>query len=228
MGSQRKLMVMALLLLAVPASQALDTQNPRPKGSLLNPDFRRTATVVKVLQEIKLGADVNAKDDGGLSVLHFAAANSSNAEVIRLLLEQGADPNAKDQDGLTPLHAAVLTSDAEMVRVLTRLGADPNARTHEGWSPLHIAAMFDAELATIRALVEAGADVNPKDKDGWTALHFAALRSSSPEAVLLLLQLGADANAKALDGSTPWDLIQENEKLRNSSAYWKLNDLRFR
>ena len=36
---------------------------------------------------------------------------------------------------------------------------------------------------------------------------------------------GADPKAKTADGKTAWDLIQDNEKLKNTDAYWRLNDL---
>ena len=28
-------------------------------------------------------------------------------------------------------------------------------------------------------------------------------------------------------GDTPWDLARDNETLKDSDAYWRLNDLRF-
>ena len=33
--------------------------------------------------------------------------------------------------------------------------------------------------------------------------------------------------ARNANGETPWDLAQENEALRESDAYWRLNDARF-
>jgi len=53
--------------------------------------------IVKLL--LKSGADPNASDDNGISVLQTAVISGSSVEVIKALLEAGADPDAKDCDG---------------------------------------------------------------------------------------------------------------------------------
>ena len=47
------------------------------------------------------------------------------------------------------------------------------------------------------------------------------------DAIEALLDAGADAMTRNAAGRTPWDLAQENELLRNSDGYWRLNDARF-
>jgi ankyrin repeat protein len=47
------------------------------------------------------GADVNARQGGGFTALHAAAA-SSDAELARLLLAAGADATARADDGREP------------------------------------------------------------------------------------------------------------------------------
>ena len=69
--------------------------------------------------------------------------------------------------------------------------------------------------------------VDARDEDGWTPLHWAAFFNSNPQVVLVLLDLGADPKARTSGGDTAWDLIQGNPELKNTPAYWKLNDLRF-
>ena len=51
------------------------------------------------------GADLNARDDEGQTLLH-TATNTRKIEVIHVLLDRGADINARDDKGQTPLHAA--------------------------------------------------------------------------------------------------------------------------
>ena len=51
------------------------------------------------------GANVHAKDDGGLVPLHNACS-FGHAEAVQLLLRKGADPCAKDNWNYTPLHEA--------------------------------------------------------------------------------------------------------------------------
>ena len=52
------------------------------------------------------GADLNAVDGKGVSVLHYAARYSLPEGVIRLLLQRGADLNAADNNDKTVLHYA--------------------------------------------------------------------------------------------------------------------------
>ena len=42
-----------------------------------------------------------------------------------------------------------------------------------------------------------------------------------------LLDAGANPLASDDDGQTPWDVIQENEALRGSGVYWRMNEARF-
>ena len=43
----------------------------------------------------------------------------------------------------------------------------------------------------------------------------------------VLLEAGADATAKNGEKETAWDLIQDNEALKGTKAYWRLNELRY-
>ncbi len=58
--------------------------------------------IVKLL--VEKGADVNAKDNDGQTVLH-RAAYERNLDVVKWLVEEkGADVNAKDNNGKTPVN----------------------------------------------------------------------------------------------------------------------------
>ena len=57
-------------------------------------------TVALLLQH---GADPNAREERGDTVLHYAAFNLSDEKVFALLLNHKADPNLRNNDGKTPL-----------------------------------------------------------------------------------------------------------------------------
>ena len=62
---------------------------------------------------------------------------------------------------------------------------------------------------------------------GDTALHGAARQSDNPTVVQALLDVGADPTALDSERRTPWDMAQRNDAIKNSDAYWRLNDARF-
>lgn len=65
----------------------------------------RIGGVMKVMELLVDGADLNAMDYHGGTPLHYAAL-MGNADVAELLIKHGANPNAKNKDGLMPLHVA--------------------------------------------------------------------------------------------------------------------------
>ena len=111
-----------------------------------------------------------------------------------------------------------------MVKALLEAGANLEARNENGDTPLHRAAVFNENPAVIEALLEAGANLEARDElFGRTPLHSAAGFNKNPAVVKALLEAGADVNARNENGATPWDLAQENEALKGSDAYLRLN-----
>ncbi len=78
----------------------------------------------------------------------------------------------------------------------------------------------------IEILIDAGADVNSRDAEGQTPLMWAA-ESNAPEVVQLLLDKGANASLKDEYGKTAFEYAQENEDIKGTDVYWRLNDERF-
>ena len=95
---------------------------------------------------IGTGADVHARDDGGLIPLHNACS-FGHAEVVQLLLRAGADPNARDNWNYTPLHEAAIKGKVDVCVVLLQHGAD-----HEA-SPSPVPARRFRSMFTVTALV---------------------------------------------------------------------------
>lgn len=85
------------------------------------------------------GANVDAKDDRGLTALHHASFNGHN-KVVQALLMEHANPDANDAVFGTPLCLAAVRDNFEIVRILLESGANVRAPAGLLGSPLHCAA----------------------------------------------------------------------------------------
>ena len=79
----------------------------------------------------------------------------------------------------------------------------------------------------MRAALSAGADPGARNEVDFTALHVAAERNENPSVITALIEGGADPGARDEWGKTPFDYAEDNEALRGTDAYWRLNDGRF-
>ncbi|HEY1377557.1 MAG TPA: PQQ-binding-like beta-propeller repeat protein [Gemmataceae bacterium] len=105
------------LLLALAATAAAD-----PKRDALWAAVR-AGDVKAARQAVENGADVNARNEYGVTAL-WIAAGKGNFDVVEFLVTKGADVNARDDIWYqTPLSAAVGSSKAESVKLLIKSGA---------------------------------------------------------------------------------------------------------
>lgn len=169
---------------------------------------------------LSAGAQIQARDDGGLHPIHNACS-FGHADVVRLLLEAGANPNVRDNWNFTPLHEAALKGKAEVC-----IGTS-----------LFISAMFTNGFLfryfTV-ALLQHGADINIRTTEGKTALDLAeagtrqvlsgeyrkeevleAARSGAEDKLTSLLN-PLNVNCHASDGrrSTPLHLAAGYNRIR--------------
>ncbi|XP_060809159.1 poly [ADP-ribose] polymerase tankyrase [Amyelois transitella] len=180
---------------------------------------------------LQRGADVHAKDKGGLVPLHNACSYG-HYEVTEALVSAGAGVNAADLWRFTPLHEAAAKGKADIVRLLLKHGADPTRRNRDGLTPLQLvragdtdtadalrgdAALLDAakrgDLARARKLITPQ-NVNCRDTHGRnsTPLHLAA-GYNNLEVAEALLAAGAAVSARDKGGLVP---------LHNAASYGHL------
>ncbi|KAL5252312.1 hypothetical protein ACHWQZ_G015174 [Mnemiopsis leidyi] len=119
------------------------------------------------------GADINATDKIGQTVLHDVA-RLHKATTAKYFIRSGIDVNAQDTYGRTALHIAAQRDYEEMVELLIESGAKKELITNGScFTPLHCAAMGDAPGA-IRVLIDADSDKEARDYRGRTPLLIAA------------------------------------------------------
>ena len=154
---------------------------------------------------VEAGADVNATDDRGTTLLSYACQEPrphGMKRVAFLLLDAGANPRLRDRSRMTPLHYAAFCHQADdLVEELLDRGADPDARDDTGQTPLFYTALYPGQAAAAEVLIAAGADVNAKADGGGTPLH--ALRAEQRWLAKILIKHGADVNARDDRGATP-------------------------
>uniref|UniRef100_A0A674AXR3 Poly [ADP-ribose] polymerase n=1 Tax=Salmo trutta TaxID=8032 RepID=A0A674AXR3_SALTR len=186
-------------------------------GAPINPHhlsysgFGRRDVVDYLLQN---GANVHARDEGGLVSLHNACS-FGHSEVVNLLLRHGADANSRDNWSYTPLHEAAIKGKSDVCIVLLQHGAEPTIRNTDGRTALDLAeASTKAVLTGEHRKDDLLESARSGNEDKLMALltplnvncHASDGRKSSPlhlaagynrvKTVQLLLKHGADVHAK--------------------------------
>nr|XP_002121662.3 tankyrase-1 [Ciona intestinalis] len=187
--------------------------------------YNRVAVVEYLLQH---GADVHAKDKGGLVPLHNACSYG-HYEVTELLVKHGASVNVADLWKFTPLHEAAAKGKYEICKLLLKHGADPHKKNRDGNTPLDLVKEGDLDIQDLLrgdvALLDAAkkgclarvqklctpSNINCRDQQGRnsTPLHLAAGYNNA-EVAEYLIEHGADVNAQDKGGLIP---------LHNASSY---------
>ncbi|MGK7377601.1 ankyrin repeat domain-containing protein [Planococcus sp. 1R117A] len=153
----------------------------------------------KLNELLSTGFDINQGDDGGYTVLHWAA-QEGQLETVAFLLERGADPLKQDDQLYTPMDVAVAEGRVEVVEFFLDT-LEPES--YRELSLLHVAAA-NGQTGSIRLLLERNWAVDQLDplREDYTALRWA-VQKGHLDVIQLLLAHGADVNAKDDSGMTP-------------------------
>ena len=139
---------------------------------------------------IDRGADIDTRDKYGGTPIHNALESSvtrqlrnidewsedgisetSNVDIVKILLDRGADIEAKNNVGNTPLIEAASIGDIDSLKALLNRGADIEAKNNDGNTSLIEAKTVDI----LKVLIDRGADIEAKNNDGNTPLVEAAM-----------------------------------------------------
>jgi hypothetical protein len=93
-----------------------------------------------LLENLKAGISVNAKDPQGGATPLNTAAMCGQTELAKLLIEKGADISISNPDGNTALHLAAFFGHEKMVQLLLDSGATVSAQSKRGETALAVVA----------------------------------------------------------------------------------------
>ncbi|KAL3732566.1 hypothetical protein ACJRO7_029250 [Eucalyptus globulus] len=159
------------------------------------------------------GADPNAVDDEGESVLHQAVAKKYTDCAV-VILECGGCPSMSivNSKNLTPLHLCVATHNVTVVRRWVEVASTEDVENAiDIPSPVGTAVCMAAALKKdrelegrelVRLLLAAGADPTAQDAHGRTILHTAAM-ADDVELVKAILDAGVDVNIRDMHNMIP-------------------------
>ena len=99
---------------------------PRSAGQIHTAAKKGDVATLKAL--LAQGADVNAKDEQGVTPLLYAALQGRKA-AVELLLNNGAKADSATSEGATALHLTARYGEIEIASMLVAKGASVNART---------------------------------------------------------------------------------------------------
>ena len=105
-------------------------------------DVVKQNDAIAVKEFIKKGADVNARDEEGLTPL-MTASSKNYKNLAEILISEGADVSTRDTQGFTALIWAASENRKEIAELLISNGADVNAKDDMGGTPLSWAGSKD-------------------------------------------------------------------------------------
>ncbi len=186
---------------ASPLTKALDSPSidmlktiVTPKNILLKDSAGNTALHIAIMRDspyeyikylVDSGADVNARNSNGDSVLYLAVTKNRR-DAGDLLLSKDADIFATNTQNYSPLRAALTEGGELQDWIIT--SKTLNARDGSGNTPLHYAAEWKLDDA-ITGLAQKGANVNAVNANGESAL-FSAVKADSPSTIGALVESG--------------------------------------
>ncbi|MCP4723777.1 MAG: MBL fold metallo-hydrolase, partial [bacterium] len=140
------------------------------------------------------GADINAVNNSGMSILHFSLV-SEKFDIAEYLINNGADVSHADRSGRTALFWAALRGNSEIVKSLLDKGADAAVSDNGGTTPLHPAVEY-GHFEIVKSLVEKGADVNAHNRSNDTILDVAVTYEKTDIADYIRVRGGVSTQLK--------------------------------
>jgi len=162
--------------------------------------------VDRILQLVKAGENIEAKDSSGRTPLHVAAF-ASHDDSVEALAKAGADLNALDNRAYDIVTIAAVADDLAMLDLALDLGANSGNITSPYDGTALIAAAHLGHHGVVNSLIKAKAPLDHVNNLTWTALIEAVVLGNGgadhTETVRLLVNAGANKNIGDSQGVTP-------------------------
>ncbi len=159
------------------------------RSPLMHLVLSRPAQVELIPLLVKAGANLDAVDSEGKTVLAYAAQQCS-PPVVKELLKVGACTPFTSRDASNLLLKATSVGRAQVAAALLAEGLDPDIRAPEsGNTPLILAAIC-GDTQTFGSVLAAGPDLHAINHKGWNALMHS-LNEGNMAHVQMLLSRGA-------------------------------------
>ena len=130
------------------------------------------------------------------------ACESTQTNIVNLLLRKGVDPNISDIQGSTSLHAAVHGCCAnETLQDIINHKVQLDYQDNDGKTALLLSSSY-RQQESLKFLLEAGSNPNIVDNDGDTCLHAAVKGGCSKTIIYAIIDHDAHVNATNKDNQT--------------------------
>lgn len=164
------------------------------------------------------GNSVSDVDKGldNRTTLQWAAARSTDPDVISFLVQSGVDINQSfETSRATPLQFALeQNKNSEITKRLLELGANPNLRLEDGRTLFHVAVSHIQDKTVLDSFKQHGADIFAVDTaNRANALHWAADHNDNLSIIQKLISMGFEV--EGLDGVSRTPLMKAATKNNN-------------
>lgn len=188
----------------------------------------RFGTHIGVQWLIDAGANIEACDANGQTMLHAAAANEKDVSgtIIEILICNGHETIVTDDSDATPLHSVLMPdslfpcSSALLRPIFSEFDEAKALKMRDRFASLTTTTTTATTISSslgaqnrIRLLVSHGVNINSQDSGGSTLLHFACGGKSGMGVDLvryLIEDCGADASIRDDRGCRPLDLARDD------------------
>ena len=157
---------------------------------------------IEIAQYLKdHGADVDAADKSGNTILMLEVKYAARAEIIKWLIENGADASRRNDEGLSALDFATERNDFSITKLLLDKGTEISNDNLSELNAKLWEALKDNNLETAKLILKKITDINAVNNDGKSIL-MCSIDLDNPGATDLLLRNKASIETENVNGNT--------------------------